>query len=361
MSKEVTPMATRFQVSLQPTIQEAMETFDIPGFAIIAARDGHPIERLFVGTDATGTALNDESIFPIASIGKLAVALAVLRLVEAGQIGLDDRLSQYLPDAAAAQTDVTIRTLLTHTSGLPFNYAEETTPYTADLHWGTLAQACLQTALETPPGARVAYSEVGYILLAVVVERLTGQGFGAALNALVFEPLACEAYLGDEPPRSPTHIAGVSWYHGTPLESYNTAFHRALANPSDSMLATADGTFKLVRAFLGWPADFLRAETLTEATRNQVGDLAGGIVGWVEWLHCPWGLGPEVRGTKMPHYTPAAAGSDSFGHVGASGCITWVVPSDGIAWTIHGTRHIGTWLMELCPVIGAAILAALRE
>src|SRR3954454_21477171 len=103
-------MPTRFQLSLQPTIQEAIETFDIPGFAIIAARDGDTIERLFVGTDATGTALSDESIFPIASIGKIAVALAVLRFVEAGRIGLDDPLSQYLPAAAAAQTDVTIRT-----------------------------------------------------------------------------------------------------------------------------------------------------------------------------------------------------------------------------------------------------------
>jgi hypothetical protein len=67
-------MPTPFQAALQPTIQEAIQTFDIPGFAIIAARDGQPVERLFVGTDAAGTPLNDDSIFPISSVGKLAVA-----------------------------------------------------------------------------------------------------------------------------------------------------------------------------------------------------------------------------------------------------------------------------------------------
>jgi CubicO group peptidase (beta-lactamase class C family) len=362
-SQEVNPMATPFQVALQPTIVEAIEMFDIPGFAIIAARSGHPVEHFVVGTDAAGTPLNEDSIFPIASIGKLAVALAVLRLADAGQVALDDPLTHHLPDAAAAQAGVTLRTLLSHTSGLPFNYAEETTPYTAELNWPTIVQACLHTALETPPGLRVAYSEVDYILLAVIVERLTGQGFGTALNALVLEPLACEAYLGVEPPRAPVRITGVPAHKssGTPLEAYNTAFHRALANPSDSMLATADGTLRLVRAFQGWPAGFLRAETLAEATRNLVGDLGGGIIGFLEWPHCPWGLGPELYGAKTPHWAPAAAGADSFGHAGGSGCITWVAPSDGSAWSIHGTRHFLTWLVQRGASIGAAIMAALRQ
>jgi CubicO group peptidase (beta-lactamase class C family) len=126
-------MATRFQDALQPTIREAIDTFDIPGFAIIAARSGQPVERCFAGADAAGAPLNDDSIFPIASIGKLAVALAVLRLADAGHLAQDDPLSHYLPDAVAAQAAVTPRTLLTHTSGLPFNYSEETTPYTPEL------------------------------------------------------------------------------------------------------------------------------------------------------------------------------------------------------------------------------------
>jgi len=88
-------MATRFQAALQPTVQEAIETFDIPGFAIIAARDGHTIQRLFVGTDAAGTPLNDDSIFPISSVGKLAVSLAVLRLADTGQLALDDLTSTH--------------------------------------------------------------------------------------------------------------------------------------------------------------------------------------------------------------------------------------------------------------------------
>jgi hypothetical protein len=139
------------------------------------------------------------------------------------------------------------------------------------------------------------------------------------------------------------------------------AVKSALANPSDSMLATADGTLRLVRAFQGWPTGFLRAETVAEATRNQVGDLGGGIIGFLEWPQCPWGLGPELYGAKTPHWAPAQAGADSFGHAGASGCMAWVAPAEGIAWSIHGTRHFANWLVQRGPIIGAAILAALRQ
>jgi hypothetical protein len=145
------------------------------------------------------------------------------------------------------------------------------------------------------------------------------------------------------------------------VSALRSAFHRALANPSDSMLATPDGTLRLVRAFEGWPAGFLRAETVAEATRNQVGDLGGGIIGFLEWPQCPWGLGPELYGAKTPHWAPPEAGADSFGHAGGSGCIAWVAPSDGIAWTLHGTRHFSTWLLQRGPIIGAAIRTALRQ
>jgi beta-lactamase class C len=145
---------------------------------------------------------------------------------------------------------------------------------------------------------------------------------------------------------------------GGELEPFNSAFWRSLALPWAGLLTTAEGALALVRAFQGHPAAFLRPETRAEATRNQTGDLAGGFVKPLYWSPCPWGLGPDLRGAKMPHWAPHEAGAESFGHSGASGCVAWATPSAGVAWAILGARTADSgWLLRRAPAIGAAIVA----
>ena len=97
-------------------------------------------------------------------------------------------------------------------------------------------------------------------------------------------------------------------------------------------------------------------ELLAEATRDQTGGLPGRMV-FVEWPGCPWGLGPELRGDKAPHWTPGEASPTSFGHVGASGSIAWADPAAGVAWALLGARFFIDWWKDW-PAIGAAILSA---
>ncbi|MGH7861403.1 MAG: serine hydrolase domain-containing protein, partial [Candidatus Dormibacteraceae bacterium] len=254
--------------------EEAMVAFKIPGLAIVAVHGGTPAGAWYLGTDANGAALTSDSIFPVASITKLATALAVLRLVDAGAIDLDDPLARAVPDAAAAQPGVSIRALLSHQSGLPLDVADEATLYAPGLDWPRLATACLQTPLQRAPGARVQYSNVGYGLLAIVVERLAGQTVATALGALVSRPLGIEAFLGVEPPRPPVVLADVRGpFVGTPMAPYNTPFWRSLALPWSGLLTTTAGALGLIRAFQGDPVGFLTLETLVAATRNQTDDL----------------------------------------------------------------------------------------
>jgi len=108
---------------------------------------------------------------------------------------------------------------------------------------------------------------------------------------------------------------------------------------------------------MGQPTGLLRPETRSEAIRNQTGALDGDIF---NWSPCPWGLGPELRGAKAPHWTPEAS-ADSFGHVGDSGCIVWTDPVRDTTWAIQCTRAIdGDWFFAAMPEIGAAILSAPR-
>ena len=339
--------------------EETVAAFGVPGLAVVAARGGRPIVDVFLGADAQGNAVTPSSLFPVASITKLATSLAVLRLIDAGALALDDPLAHHLPGAAAAQPDVTIRAVLCHTSGLPLDVPNEASLYRQGTNWPNLAQVCFQTPLRERPWTHVQYSNVGYGLLAMIVERLTGQTFSVALTSLVIDPLGIEAYLGIEPPRPPVVLADVRGSHvGTPLEPFNSPFWRSLALPWAGLITTPFGALELVRAFQGVPLGFLLLGTLTEATRNQTDDLSGGYAPPLIWPRCPWGLGPEIRDEKKPHWAPPQAAPNSFGHAGASGCIAWADPVADVAWAILGTRTADSgWLLRRGPAIGAAILA----
>lgn len=329
------------------------------GIAVGVSRAGGQPDYLFMGADAAGRHLGEDSLFPVASVTKLATALAVLRLVDRGVLVLDDPLAEHLPEAvAAADLQVTLRRLLSHTAGLPRDLPDGRALYAPGLDWPALAAACLRSPLQRPPGVWVHYSNVGYGLLALVVERVTGERFRDALQSLVLAPLGVEGYLGESPGRPWVALSGLRGRHvNSALEPFNSPFWQSLAMPWGGLLTTVQGALSIVLAFTGVPGGILSPGVLAEAIRNQAGDLGGGFVKPLLWDRCPWGLGPELRGAKNPHWAPVQAAPDSFGHSGASGCVAWADPSAEIAWVILGTRSADNgWLIRQAPVVGAAIL-----
>lgn len=207
----------------------------------------------------------------------------------------------------------------------------------------------------------MSYADINYVLLAIVVERLTGQDFPAACRQLVLDPLGIEAYFAEEPPRAPAWIGDEPGpYTGTPREWHNSSYFRSLCLPASALVTTATGALNLIRVFAGTPEGFLRAETRAAATRDQTGGVSGGF-GSVheppERASLPWGLGPLLREPENPHFAPSQASLGSFGHAGSSGCVTWADPAADTAWTILGTRHISAWWGDpLLGDIGAEVL-----
>ncbi|MDW8145883.1 MAG: serine hydrolase domain-containing protein [Roseiflexaceae bacterium] len=328
----------------------------IPGVVVAVALGNQKPDVFAVGTDANGRPLVADDLFPVASITKLATALTVLRLVDRGLIELDDPVDRFLK-RAEPHPGVTIRRLLCHTAGFAIDLHASDAPYAPGLTWEDLARACLHAKLHHPPGSKVLYSNVGYGLLALVVEARTGARFGDMLHDLVLTPLGIEGYLGVEPPRLPARIADVRDRHrATPLEPFNSSFWRSLALPWAGLVTTAAGALALVRAFCGHPPGFLSPPLRAAAIANQTNDLPGGFIEPLRWNPCPWGLGPEVRGVKEPHWLPAAVGANSFGHTGASGCLAWAAPGTGVAWAILGARTADNgWLLRHSGAISAAI------
>jgi beta-lactamase class C len=339
-------------------VQAALEKFEVPGIAVLAATGSAEADVLITGTDAVGAPLTRSSLFNLASVTKLATALCVLRLADRSELQLDDPLAQVLPEARAAQPGVTVRSLLCHTSGLPLDIPNGDQLYGKAMTWDTLARECLNVELERPPGTRVVYGNVGFGLLALVVERVTRRRFFTVLTQEVLTPLGIEGYLGAEPPRPPVVIADVRSRHaGTDLEPYNSAYFRGLGLPWSGLVTTPEGALNLVRAFAGVPAGYLTEPTRREATENQTDDLPGGYGAQFDYRLAPWGLGVDLRGAKSPHWTPDNASPRTFGHAGASGCVVWHDPEVNVSWAILGARTAdNAWLVRAGPRIGKAIL-----
>src|SRR5215213_3962051 len=289
--------------TIRQRVSEALRRPAIPGVVVAVAREREPIEHLVVGTDARGQPLMVDTLFPAASITKLATALSVLRLVDRGALHYEDRLDAYLPDAAAARAGVTLRMLFTHTAGLQ-GMENYDTPLPPEAAWAALTEVALHAAPEVAPGTRLSYSDIDYVLLAMVVERIPGQAFPAACRQLVLDPLGMEAYFAPQPPRAPARIGAEPDPHtGTPFEWHNSAYFRPLCLPTSGLVTTAAGVLTLIRAYAGVPEDFLRPETRAAASRDQSGGVAAGFDSVHEppqFPSYPWGLGPEI-------YDPARA------------------------------------------------------
>lgn len=134
--------------------------------------------------------LAKDDVFRLASMTKTFAAVAVMQLVERGALTLDDPVSKLLPAYPGAAAGVTVRQLLDHTSGLP-NFTESerfAALESRDLTPPELLALFAQDPLLFPPGSRFAYSNAGYVLLGMIVERLSGETFGQYLAAHVVAP-----------------------------------------------------------------------------------------------------------------------------------------------------------------------------
>jgi len=128
-----------------------------------------------------------DSVFDLASLTKpVATAAALLRLVDAGCISLDEPVGSFLPAwRGPRRSAVSIRHLLTHTGGLPPWYPV----YTRAVGKSAVLFFLSSLELAYPPGTAVHYSCLGFILLGFIVEEVTGEGLHQACRRLVFEPL----------------------------------------------------------------------------------------------------------------------------------------------------------------------------
>ena len=188
-------------------LDSLMQAYDgpVPGASVLVLKDGEPVVRRSFGLADVeqGVAAAPETNYRLASITKQFTAAAILLLAEDGKLALDDRAREWLPSLPESNDAITLRHLLTHTGGL-VDY-EEIMP--ADLEQplrdaDVLELQAGESRLYFEPGTAWRYSNGGYALLALIVERASGLPFPEFLRRRIFLPLGMQntiAYVKEGP------------------------------------------------------------------------------------------------------------------------------------------------------------------
>jgi len=193
---------------------QAHFTADAPGGAVLVVQGGKVLyERALGLADVpTKTALTTDNQFRIGSVTKQFAAVSILQLAESGKLKLDDEIQQYV-DFPKKEQPITIRHLLTHTSGIPnFTNGPHYTPdaYSKDIDLKSLIALFADLPLEFAPGTKWSYCNSGYILLSAIIEKASGQTWADYANEALFTPAGM------------SHTT-ASMVQGTPTEAHGYA------------------------------------------------------------------------------------------------------------------------------------------
>ena len=238
----------------------------IPGLALAVLRHGQPVYVRGYGVASLEwpREVRPDTRFQIGSIGKQFTAVAVMMLVRDGRLELDAPLARYLPEVPAAWSAVTLRRMLAHQSGIAQLDGEGR--HLLDLRHEYSDEEYLRLAISQPlefePGTDAAYSDTAYVLLGVVINRVTGRFYGDLLAERVFAPLAMERtrVISDED-IVPGRASGYELDEGGALR--NQSFVSAALN------RTADGSlYSTVLDLARWDAA-LREGTLLPTAAMQ--------------------------------------------------------------------------------------------
>jgi CubicO group peptidase (beta-lactamase class C family) len=182
-------------------VAEKMKEQKVPGLSLGVLRDGKILEAKGFGLANVelDVAVKPETVFQTGSVGKQFTATAVMMLVEEGKVGLDDKIGKYLAGTPAAWKNVTVRNLLTHTSGIAdYTDKEEVKPgglinLRGDYTEETLYRQLVKLPMEFAPGAKWKYSNTNYVLLGFLIHKVTGKFYGDFLQERIFRPLGMSA------------------------------------------------------------------------------------------------------------------------------------------------------------------------
>ena len=337
-------------------LQQLVNSNEIPGAVALIATKDKVLHLSAVGESdlATGRKLKPNDIFWIASMSKPMTSVAVAMLADDGKLSFDDPVEKYLPEfrdmwvageqsaqqrvLVKAARPITLRDLMTHTSGLG-EYR------VTDPHWtlAAMIKVLAREPLRFQPGTRWSYSTAGMDTLGRVVEVVSGMPYDKFLQTRLFDPLGMkDTTFWISPSQKKRFVTPVISRAGklqpTPIDyMYGGAVTDYQRPPlgGAGLFSTAADVAKFYQILLNHGAangrQILKPETIAEMTRKQTGDLRARA-------GMPWGLGFCVVEDPAQMASNKTLSPGTFGHGGAFGTQSWADPTRGIIYVLMISR-----------------------
>ena len=270
------------------------------------------------GQDPAGRAVEVDTPFLAASLTKPVVSAAALQLVEAGRLSLTDRVADWLPAfAGGRRRPVTVRHLLTHTSGLPEVWAANTQLRQAKSTREDFLRASVVEPLSGRAGRQVAYSSVGFSLLGGVLAAAGGAPLPELLKTAIFKPLGMDgSRLGqasDDPDRAVVPIEYPPDHEPADWD-WNSRYWRTMGAPWGGLTASAIDLMTFLESFA-------RGRIVSPAARDAAWNDHRGV--FPDAGGRPWGLGWRFAWPGHAASFGDLVSADGVGHYGATGTLMW--------------------------------------
>jgi len=256
---------------------------NIPGLSLAVVRDAKVVKAAAYGKANVelDVPVTTDTVFQIQSITKTFTSAAILSLVEEGRIALNDPISKYLDGTPDTWKEITIRHLLSHTSGIKDFINEPTASIRLDASEEEVLKATAPRPLNFQPGDKYAYSNTNYHLLAMVIRKLTGKYYGDFLQERIFKPLGMTSTrIQDLSAIIPHRASGYGWSGGK-LRNGEYVAQSILSYGGGGVLSTAPDMARWAIALES--EKILKRATFDEAwtpAKFNNGNLSGYGLGW---------------------------------------------------------------------------------
>jgi CubicO group peptidase (beta-lactamase class C family) len=283
----------------------------------------HVVQRNESFTRHFGKAGSDDAMFLLGSISKPINVTAIMTLYDRGKFQLDDRVKKFLPAFTGDGRDkVTIRHLLTHTSGLPDQLANNNELRRQHAPLTEFAKQTTRTRLDFDPGTRYQYSSMGILLAAQIAEVISGSDIRSFVDRTVFQPLNMRhsaqglgQFKLEEMVTCQMEGAAPESGSGDPQAKewdWNSPYWRKLGAPWGGVHVSAPDIATFLGEFLGARGKVVKPETARLMIQN----------------HNPEGLTPRGLGFGVGKESGSPGCSErTFGHTGSTGTLCWADPA----------------------------------